>query len=87
MRLSVGEIEHPRMGGDMSDETLINPQSCLMNGGWVQAFRREELEYLASPHDVDGTNLRRHLIGDHLDQLIETFLCTAMPGHDGAHAA
>ncbi len=87
MGLGVGQGQRPRMGGDVADQALADAQAGLMHGGGQQALGGEQFEHFAGTHHVAGADLRHHVDGDQLDDLVEAFLRGAAARHDVAQAA
>ncbi len=86
MDLAIRQGERTLLGRDLADEALAHPEPGAPHGGGAQALGREQLQHVAGAADVDGADLRRHVLGDDRDDPRQPGIAIAVAGHDVADA-
>ena len=72
------------MGGNIPDDTFAEPQAGPVDGLWTEAFGCKKLEHLAGAQQVEGADLRHHVVGDQSNCAVEPVLDRAAALHEVA---
>ncbi len=81
MLLRIGQCEGPCFLRDISNDTLAKLQTSFMNGTGFQALGCKQLQHIAAPPNIDRANLRDHVRGNNLDDVIQPLLRGRGTGH------
>ena len=82
MRLRVGEVQGPCLGGDQADQAAADIQRGAVNGARLQAFSGIELKHIVGAQHIDRAHFRDHVGRDKRDDLVESLLRADRLRHD-----
>ena len=74
MRRCLFEIEGFRLRGDEADEALAQPQGGHVHGFGLQALAGEQFELAVVAQHIEGADVRPHVFGNEIDDLVEAIL-------------